>query len=131
MEVGTILDAAYALAGVPIACLRVSFADPRPRHQGLSHHTATALRLATRERVVVAVPALADSAERARLDADLMSAGIDRRHDVVVVEAPDVIELLRRHRLAIQSMGRPADDDPALFQAAAAAGTLAASYVDA
>ena len=49
MEVGTILDAAAALGGVPIACLRVSFADERPRHYGLSHHTATALRLATRE----------------------------------------------------------------------------------
>ena len=36
------------LGGVPIACLRVSFADERPRHYGVSHHTATALRLATR-----------------------------------------------------------------------------------
>jgi hypothetical protein len=131
MEVGTILDAAYALGGVPIACLRVSFADPRARHYGLSHHTATALRLATRERVVVAAPVLADPEQRARLDDDLAAAGIDARHDVVTVEAPDVLALFARHGLRIQSMGRPAADDPALFQAAAAAGALAASYVDA
>ena len=31
---GPILDAAAALGGVPIACLRVSFADPRARHAG-------------------------------------------------------------------------------------------------
>ena len=130
MEVGTILDAAYALGGVPIACLRVSFADPRERHYGLSHHTSTALRLATRERVTVAAPVLADPAEQARLDADLAAAGIDQRHDVVAVEAPDVLELFTRHGLEIQSMGRPAADDPALFQAGAAAGSLAASYVD-
>ena len=36
------------LGGVPIACLRVSFADPRERHRGLSHHSATALTIATR-----------------------------------------------------------------------------------
>jgi hypothetical protein len=130
MEVGTILDAAFALGGVPIACLRVSFADPRARHHGLSHHTSTALRLATRERVVVAAPVLSDPGEKARLAADLAGSGIDRRHDVVAVEAPDVLALLARHGLEVQSMGRPAADDPALFQAAAAAGTLAASYVD-
>src|SRR5215510_5427666 len=32
MEVGPLLDAASALDGVAIACLRVSFADERPRH---------------------------------------------------------------------------------------------------
>jgi hypothetical protein len=131
MEVGTILDAAYALGGVPIACLRVSFADPRQRHYGLSHHTATALRLATRERVVVAAPRLDDAAQQARLDADLDASGVRERHDVVAVDAPDVLELLARHGLEVQSMGRPAAADPALFQAAAAAGALAASYADA
>ncbi len=130
MEVGTILDAAFALGGVPIACLRVSFADERPRHYGLSHHTATALRLATRERVLVAVPNLADAEQAARLAADLHSAGIDDRHELVTVDAPDALELLARHHLRVQSMGRPAEDDPALFQAAAAAGALAASHVD-
>src|SRR5256884_3342008 len=49
MEVGGILDAAAALDGQPIACLRVSFADPRSRHVGLSHHTRTALRLPCRQ----------------------------------------------------------------------------------
>ena len=50
MEVGPILDATVALGGVAIAALRVSFADPASAHVGLSHHTATALRLACRER---------------------------------------------------------------------------------
>ncbi len=82
------------------------------------------------ERVTVAAPVLADPAEQARLDADLAAAGIDQRHDVVEVDAPDVLELFARHGLEIVSMGRPAADDPALFQAGAAAGSLAASYVD-
>ena len=44
------------LGGVPIACLRVSFADPRERHRGLSHHSATALTIATRGRALIPVP---------------------------------------------------------------------------
>jgi hypothetical protein len=127
LEVGQVLDATVALGGVPIACLRVSFADPRDRHAGLSHHSATALRLAARERAIVAVPRLpADQA--ARLQGDLEAAGLDRRHDLVAVDAPDAVALFAGHGLRITSMGRPAEDDPALFQAAAAAGVLAARH---
>jgi hypothetical protein len=129
MEVGPTLDAVHALGGVGIACLRVSFADPRERHYGLSHHTATALRLSTRERALVAVPRLADATQRARLRDDLVAAGIDRRHELVDVDAPDALELFARHHLDVVSMGRPAAADPALFQAAAAAGTLAAQRI--
>jgi hypothetical protein len=125
MEVGPILDAAAALGGQPIACLRVSFADPRARHVGISHHTRTALRLACRERVTVAVPKLGGD-EDARLRTDLVEAGIDRLHELIEVTPPDVLGLFERHGLQVASMGRPAADDPALFLAAAAAGVLAA-----
>ena len=80
--------------------------------------------------MLVAVPNLTDAEQAARLAADLHSAGIDDRHELVTVDAPDALELLARHQLRVQSMGRPAEDDPALFQAAAAAGALAASHVD-
>ncbi|HYU39158.1 MAG TPA: DUF3866 family protein [Acidimicrobiia bacterium] len=125
MEVGSILDAAVALGGQPIACLRVSFADPRARHVGLSHHSRTALRLACRERVAVAVPNLAGD-HGTRLRADLEDAGIEQRHDLIEVTPPDVLDLFERHALEVTSMGRAAADDPALFLAAAAAGVLAA-----
>ena len=128
MEVGPILDAAHALGGVAIACLRVSFADGRDRHVGLSHHSATALRLAAREPVLVAVPELPPD-EATRLRNDLVAAGIDRRHELVDVAAPDALDLFGHFGLEITSMGRPAAADPALFQAAAAAGVLAAERI--
>jgi hypothetical protein len=128
MEVGPVLDAATALGGQPIACLRASFADPRPRHRGLSHHSATALRLACRERVTVALPAVGGD-EEAALRSDLMSAGIDRRHDIAAVTPPDVLALFARCGLEVQSMGRPAVADAVLFQAGAAAGALAAQLL--
>jgi len=124
MEVGPILDAASALGGVPIAAVRASFADPRARHLGVSHHTLTALRLACRDRVQVALPAIAGPEEE-RLRADLEAAGITERHDVVRVTPPDVLGLFAAHGLEISSMGRPAEADPVLYQAAAAAGVLA------
>jgi len=127
MEVGPILDAASALGGAPIACLRISFADPRERHRGLSHHSRTALRLACREPVEVAVPLLAGE-QRDRVLAGLTDAEIARRHRLVEVESPDVLALFADYGLEIVSMGRPAADDPAMFLAGGAAGTLAARY---
>jgi Protein of unknown function (DUF3866) len=128
MEVGPVLDAAAALGGRPIACLRASFADPRPRHRGLSHHSATALRLACRERVTVALPAVGGEEERT-VRADLIASGLDDRHEVVAVAPPDVLGAFDRHGLDVRSMGRPAADDIVLFQAGAAAGALAASML--
>jgi hypothetical protein len=48
-------NAAAALGGRPIVAMRVSEADPRERHQGLSHHTRAVLSLCLGE-VAVAGP---------------------------------------------------------------------------
>lgn len=125
IEVGSILDAATGLGGDPIVCLRISFADERPRHRGVSHHTLTTLRVACRSRVTVPIP-LVGGDEEARIRADLREAGLDRRHDLVDVTAPDVLGLFAQHHLVISSMGRPAEADPVLFQSAGAAAIIAA-----
>jgi hypothetical protein len=126
IEVGPCLDAAAGLDGVPIACLRVSFADPRERHTGVSHHSITALSIATRSRVVLPVPRVGGECEK-RIRADLAGAGLDLAHEVVDVEPCGIVEQLAAHGLHIVSMGRPAADDPVLFEAAAASGTVAAA----
>jgi len=130
LEVGQVLDATTALGGTAVACLRASFADPRPRHVSVSHHTLTTLRLAARDRALVAVPAIGGS-EELRLRETLDSSGIGERHDLVDVEPPDVLRLFSDHGLEITSMGRSAAEDPVLFQAAAAAGRLAADRIPA
>ncbi|HEV7865336.1 MAG TPA: DUF3866 family protein [Acidimicrobiia bacterium] len=124
IEVGPVLDAAVAVGGRPVACLRASFADPRPRHQGLSHHSATALGLACRSRVTIPLP-LVGGPEEERLRAGVVAAGLDRRHDVVAVKPPDILGLFAQQGLAVTSMGRPAADDPVLFACGAAAGAWA------
>ncbi|MGI8808325.1 MAG: DUF3866 family protein [Acidimicrobiales bacterium] len=47
LEVATVVDATTVLGGRAIVTVRFSGADPRPRHQGRSHHTTTALELAS------------------------------------------------------------------------------------
>jgi hypothetical protein len=122
IEQGQVLDAAAALGGRGVACLRVSFADPRPRHRGISHHTLTALAVATREPADVVVPALPETEDLLRQLQD-----VGARHRVHVVDAGPGMELLRRTGLRLSSMGRPLDDIPETFAAAVAAGTHAAA----
>lgn len=115
IEVGGCLDAAAALGGTPIAALRASRTDPRERHRGVSHHSVTALTLATHTRVTVAA-----------LDGLELDPDIEARHDIVRVPECGIVEKMAAAGLGVTSMGRPAADDPLLFECAAAAGTVAA-----
>ncbi len=124
IEVGAVLDATTGLGGRPIACLRASAADPRARHQGVSHHTVTALTIATRSRVWVPVP---NGPHADSLRADLVAGGIAERHEIINVDVPDVITLMDDAGLRVTSMGRPAAEDPMLFLGAAAAGVASVS----
>lgn len=112
VEVAAIVDAAAALGGRPLVCARASDGDTRDRHRGISHHTTTALELA-RTPVDVPVP----------LDRHLR---VSAPHRAVEVEVPDVARLLGAAGLRITTMGRGPEEDPLFFDAAAAAGLVAA-----
>lgn len=120
IEQGQVLDAAAALGGRGVACLRVSFADARARHRGISHHTLTALRVAAREPADVVVPALP---ETEHLLGQLQDVG--ERHRIHVVDPAPGMALLRSTGLRVSSMGRSIDEIPETFAAAVAAGTHA------
>jgi hypothetical protein len=120
LEVTGVLAAASLLGGRPVVAVRFSDVDARERHRGVSHHTATALGLATHA-ALVPVP---------RGGAGL-AADLDGRHTVVEVDVPDVGALLVRHGLDVSTMGRGPADDPGFFRWAAAAGVAAAQLLDA
>jgi hypothetical protein len=110
--------------------LRVSFADGRPRHSGLSHHSVTALTIAARSRATVAVPDLPPELATA-LWAQLRDHGIENRHELVGAGGVAGLKLLEESKVEVRSMGRPMQDAPEAILAAAAAGAVAAGATSA
>ena len=128
IEQGQALDAASALGGRPVACLRISFADERERQRGVSHHSLTSLALAAARPCTIALPKLpADQDELVR--GQLASAGLGSRHEVLEADGSPGLERLRASGIEVTTMGRSLDDTPELFLAAAAAGSIAASLL--
>jgi hypothetical protein len=126
VQVAEAINAAGALGGTPVACVRMSGADARGRHRGVSHHTLTALgRLALAPATVV-LPAGLDADLTALAAGQLDDAGVTARHRVVHTEPADAAEALGRWGLEVTTMGRGVAADPLFFAAATAAGRHAA-----
>ena len=121
---GHALAAARALGGRPVAALRISFADPRERHHGVSHHSLTILSKVCTVDVNVAVPVLED-AERDLVFDVLRAAKLEEMHQLVEADGRPAVAELDRRGFAVESMGRTPQDDPAFFLAAGAAGVMA------
>jgi hypothetical protein len=120
---GEAVNAAAALDGRPVASLRVSFADPRERHQGVSHHSLTAYGQVALAGADVVVPALQEP-QGARVASDV--APLAARHRLITVPVNGLEEALRASPVALSTMGRSLDEDLEYFLAAAAAGAHAA-----
>ncbi|HEX5596200.1 MAG TPA: DUF3866 family protein [Micromonosporaceae bacterium] len=127
VAVGEAVNAAAVLGGQPVGSLRISDADPRSRHRGLSHHSATAygrVALCAADLVVPhgLAPPLAAQVEQAL-------AELAGRHRIVHVAVDGLDAALRATPVPLSTMGRSLDDDHAYFLAAAAAGRHAASLL--
>jgi hypothetical protein len=116
---GEAVNAVAALGGRAVACLRVSEADPRERHRGVSHHSLTAYGRVALARADVVVPGL-PGGFGAQVAA--AAAGLGLRHAVVTVPVDGLEAALRRSPARLSTMGRGLEEDPAYFLAAAAAG---------
>lgn len=126
---GEALNAVHALGGRGIAALRVSGADPRARHRGLSHHAATALG-----RVVLGaadLPLADDASLSPGLldDVDALCVGATGTLRRVLVPADGLDDALRASPVPLATMGRGYETDRAAFVTTAAAGRHAASLV--
>ena len=116
---GDAVNATAALGGRPVASLRISDADPRMRHRGVSHHSLTAYGRVALARADVVVPALAGEFGT-QVAAEATPLG--GRHNLVTVPADGLEAALRACPARLSTMGRGLDEDLAYFLAAAAAG---------
>ena len=123
---GEAVNAAAALGGRPVASLRLSAADQRSRHQGVSHHSLTAYGRVALAACDVVVPGLPEPL------ASQVAAGVAplaARHRLVTVPTGGLESALRACPVPLSTMGRGLDDDLAYFLAAAAAGRHAAGLL--
>jgi hypothetical protein len=124
LAAGNSLNAAHAVGGRPVAALRMSFADGRDRHRGVSHHSLTTLAEVCLVPATVAVPAL-DEPERSLVWDALRAAKLEERHQLVEAAGETALQALADAGVAVESMGRTPDDDLAFFLAGGAAGIVA------
>ncbi len=124
---GEAVNAVVALGGRAVASLRVSDADPRTRHQGISHHSRTAYGRVALAAADVVVPEL-DEPLASAVEADLPTLG--DRHRIVRVSAAGMLDALRSAPVRLSTMGRSLDEDLGYFLAAGCAGRHAASLLE-
>lgn len=127
VQAGEAANAAVTLGGRAVGALRISDADPRERHCGVSHHSTTAFGKVALVPVDLVVPAGLAPVLAARVAADL--AGQPERNRVVEVATDGLDAALRAVGVGLSTMGRGLDADHAYFLAAAAAGRHAASQL--
>ena len=120
---GEAVNAVAVLGGRPVAALRISDADPRERHQGVSHHSMTAYGRVALAAADIVVPVLTEPLH-SLVRADL--AGLGGRHRLVDVDVAGLADALAAAPVELSTMGRSLAEDPVYFLAAAAAGRHAA-----
>lgn len=124
LEQGIYLNAVDSLGGIPIALPRVSLADLRERHQGISHHTLTSLQRVAKTTCYVGLPTMLQDNARIKQQVSLLNAHKVFWRDSQLYEA-----LLQDSPVELRSMGRGLTEDPAFFHTAFVAGLGAAEVV--
>ncbi len=123
---GEALNAAAVLGGRPVAALRVSEADARDRHRGVSHHSLTAVGRVALAPADVVVP---DSPGAFHDGVRDQARSLCGRHRYVEVSADGLDDALATSPVRLSTMGRGVDADRASFLVAAAAGRHAAALL--
>ena len=130
VDQGLAINAAASLGGVPIVAPRISFADSRSRHTGLSHHTVTVLQKIARATTLVAMPRLPEH-QRLAVEACLDMSETEERHEAVYIDAAMGLQALIDSGMSVLTMGRSLEEERPFFLAAAATGLLASQFAEA
>jgi hypothetical protein len=129
IEQGPIIDSVNTLGGRPVFIPRISFADNRIRHHGISHHSVTVLKEIAKTRAEVVIPVM----EEERLDYvknQIIKNGLDKRHRIIYInEIEKVLENLSHFDFQLSTMGRGIDLEPEFFMTAGVAGYYASNIL--
>lgn len=120
IEQGTILDAVSKLGGRPIAIPRISFADMRERHQGISHHSITILSEIVN--VTSELPiTIYDDEKNKVIEKQVKENNLDKKHKIKYIKNDRTKEDIDSYGLKVRSMGRNYEQDSEFFDSASSA----------
>ncbi|MGR6836354.1 DUF3866 family protein [Syntrophomonas erecta] len=124
VEQGEILNAVDTLQGTAIAVPRISFADQRPRHRGISHHTLTVLSHICRIKSILPLPVL----EQEKMDLllqQLQELKLFDHHLICREDYPQVLDWLEKSGMKVTTMGRGIQEEKEFFLSLGAAARTA------
>ena len=126
VEQGEIINAVNILGGQPIAIPRISFADKRERHRGISHHSITVLETIALTPALITLPEM-DEEKKAFIEAQLNQSKIREKHQILYEPTTEILDILQaKYKINVTTMGRNVEQDKEFFLTAAAAGITAA-----
>lgn len=125
VEQGDILNAVDSLGGIPVAVPRISFADARDRHHGISHHSLTVLTRICKVPVLVPLPFLAE-AQSDYIMQQLRSTNLLEKHKICMEDGSSCLAAMQNCGLKMTTMGRSIEEDREFFLSLGAAAMAAA-----
>jgi len=125
IEQAGLIHAAHSLEGIPVAIPRISFADKRERHRGLSHHSKTVFGRATLVAANISMPLIGKERFKTVIG-QMQEAGITKKHKIVLEQGEPGLELLEQCGIKVTTMGRSVAEEKEFFLAASCAGRIAA-----
>lgn len=125
VEQGTTIDAVNTLGGKSIAIPRISFADKRERHFGLSHHSITTFKKIIKTSTIISFPALNDEHKMNILKNQIQESNLLDMHDIRYKNVKELEDILKYFGIKVSTMGRIYKKDPEFFLSAAAGSKIA------
>lgn len=127
VSAGEAINAASVLHGRAVGSLRVSEADERPRHFGVSHHSLTAYGRVALAPAEIVVPELPGRFGRNVRNQAAVLGRPRGRHILIDVGVDGLDDALAGCPVGLSTMGRGLGEDRAAFLGSAAAGKYAAT----
>jgi len=129
---GEAINATSVLGGRAVASLRISEADQRDRHRGISHHSLTTYGRVALAPADLPVPLLGgELGDRVQEQARQLAADSGGRLTLHEVDTSGLADALVSSPVRLSTMGRGLDQDRASFVSAAAAGRFTATLLSA
>lgn len=120
IEQGYIIDGINTLGGMPVVVPRISFADKRNRHRGISHQSLTVLADIAKTRALLSMPVL-EGAKFEYIKKQIKEYNIEKKHLVVFNRGEKIFKAMEYYGLKTTTMGRGIEQDRDFFLAIGAA----------